>query len=177
MKTFLLPSLLSLAVAATVLPASAIAAEKTAEPTRPIRLQVQVDLPFSMNPIRDDDLTEAFAHRMIAALHEQGFRGRIEYVPRGENPRRGLPMLDVNIVEWRVSRMGNTDCVFHARLTSPRGEKDLGIFSGTSILTWLRRDWWSRADSFEDAARDAMNNLKSRIDASELLEPVGGPTA
>jgi hypothetical protein len=172
--TRLLPSLLALGFVA--LAPSAAAYEKPADQTpRPVRLQVRVDLPFSMNPIRDDDIAEAFAHRVVTALHEQGFRGRIKYVENGDRLDETAPVLDVRILEWRVNRLGQTDCVFSAHLKSPRGEKALGIFSGTSIMTWLRRDWFARADSFDDAARDALGNLKARIDATGLVEQAVAP--
>ncbi len=151
---------------------TAPALEKPADQNaRPVRLQLRVDLPFSMNPIRDDDIAEAFAHRVVTALHEQGFRGRIKYVENGDTLNETVPVLDIRIYEWRVNRIGHTDCVFSAAVHGPRGEKNLGMFSGTSIMTWLRRDWFARADSFDDAARDALGNLKTRIDATGLVEP------
>lgn len=173
MKTLRLLALVSLCTAVSLAPAaSALAAEKPADQSpRPVRLQVRVDLPFSLNPIRDDDIAEAFAHRVVTALHEQGFRGRIKYVENGEAINETVPVLDVRIFEWRVNRLGQTDCVFSATLKSPRGAQGLGMFSGTSIMTWMRRDWFARADSFDDAARDALGNLKARLDATGLIEP------
>ncbi len=155
---------------------AAHAIDKSVEKTpRPIRLQVQVSLPFNMNILRNDDIAEAFAHRVVTALHEQGFKGRIKFVEPGETPDDSLPALDIAIFEWRVNRTGSTDCTFSASLKSPRGEKKLGMFSGTSMMTWLRRDWFARADSFEEAASDALNNLKTRIDATNLIEPLVEP--
>ncbi len=169
MKTIHLLPFLALGLAGFA--PSAAALEKPADQTpRPIRLQLRVDLPFSLNRIRDDDVAEAFAHRVVTALHEQGFHGRIKYVENGDKLDETAPVLDVRIFEWRVNRMGNTDCVFSATLKSPRGEKNLGMFSGTSMMTWLRRDWFARADSFDDAARDALGNLKARLDATGLIE-------
>eukprot|EP01012_Entosiphon_sulcatum_P068625 TRINITY_DN98915_c0_g1_i1.p2 TRINITY_DN98915_c0_g1~~TRINITY_DN98915_c0_g1_i1.p2 ORF type:complete len:131 (-),score=31.12 TRINITY_DN98915_c0_g1_i1:286-678(-) len=128
-----------------------------------------------MNILRNDDIAEAFAHRVVTALHEQGFKGRIKFVEPGESPNNALPVLDISIFEWRVNRTGSTDCTFSASLKSPRGEKKLGLFSGTSMMTWLRRDWFARADSFEEAASDALNNLKTRLDATGLIEPPAEP--
>lgn len=142
---------------------------------RPIRLQVQVELPFSMHLLHNDDIAEAFAHRVVTALHEQGFKGRIKFVEAGETLNDALPVLDISIFEWRVNRTGSTDCIFSASLKSPRGEKKLGMFSGTSMMTWLRRDWFARADSFEEAASDALSNLKTRLDATGLIEPLVEP--
>lgn len=174
MKTLRLSTFLAFlfaGLAALGTSATAASVEKPADQTpRPVRLQVRVELPFSMNPLRDDDIAEAFAHRVITALHEQGFKGRIKYVEDGDSTKESIPALDIRIFEWRVNRLGNTDCTFSASLKSPRGQKDLGMFSGTSLMTWSRRDWFARADSFDDAASDAMNNLKARLDATGLIE-------
>jgi hypothetical protein len=173
MKTIPSSTFLAFCLAGLVAFATAAQAiEKSADKTpRPIRLQLQVDLPFSLNTFRNDDIAEAFAHRVVTALHEQGFQGRIKYVENGETLADSLPVLAINIFEWRVNRGGGTDCTFSASLKSPRGEKSLGMFSGMSMMTWLRRDWFARADSFEEAASDALSNLKARLDATGLIEP------
>jgi hypothetical protein len=137
---------------------------------RPARLQLVVTVPPSMSIIRDEEISEAFAYRVSSILHEQGFRGRIKYLDEGESPEPNVPVLEVGLREWRVDRIGNVDCTFTASLKSPRENKNLGIFSGTSMMTWSRRDWFARADGFEEAARDAITDLASRIEQSGLMQ-------
>lgn len=136
---------------------------------RPANLQVVVNVPVSMNLLRDDYVEEAFAYRVAAALHEQGFRGSIKYVDFPDDVNPNIPMLDIVLQEWRVDHVGSVDCVFFATLRTPSGTKNLGLFSGTTLMMWSRRDWMARADGFEDAARDALSNLGARITESGLL--------
>jgi hypothetical protein len=136
---------------------------------RPASLQVVVNVPASMNLLRDDYVEEAFAYRVATALHEQGLGGGIRYVDFPDDLVPGVPTLDIVLHEWRVDRIGSVDCVFFATLRTPQGTQNLGLFSGTSLMTWPRRDWWARAEGFEDAARDALGNLGDQIRRTGLL--------
>jgi hypothetical protein len=144
--------------------------ENTAGNGRPARLQLVVTVPPGMSIIRDDEIAEAFAYRVSSILHEQGFRGRIKYVFEGEKADPTVPILDIGLREWRVDRTGSVDCTFTASLNTPRGSQNLGIFTGTTLMTWSRPDWFARAEGFEDAARDAISDLAPKIQRSGLIE-------
>ena len=141
--------------------------------SRPIRMQITVSVPPSMNMIRDDDVADAFAYRVAAALHEQGFTGGINYVRAGEDTRTDVPVLAINLVEWRVDRVGNVDCTFTASVAGPRGNKDLGLFTGMSMMMWPRHDVFARAEGFDDAARSALGDLAKRIEETQLIPSAG----
>jgi hypothetical protein len=167
MKTL---TFLSLAAAACMLVGcGSVSRQSSTESGRPVRLQVSVDLPAGMNMLRDEEIAEAFAYRVATALHEQGFRGRIQYVSDADRPLADVPLLEVSLREWRVDRMGNVDCTFTARLNTASGRQNLGLFTGTSMMTWRRHDWLARADGFEEAAGDALSNLASRLDKTGML--------
>ena len=116
-----LKRILVLGVSCAALVASA--APDYAKAPRPVRMLVTVSVPPSMNMIRDDDVADAFAYRVAAALHEQGFSGGINYVRAGDETKTDVPALEINLVEWRVDRMGNVDCTFTASLSGPLGKK------------------------------------------------------
>jgi hypothetical protein len=136
---------------------------------RPVRLQLVVEVPPTMNILREEEVEDAFAYRFATALREQGLRGRIRFVETGEKPDPTVPVLSIFLHEWRVDRIGSVDCTFNATLTSPNGTRNLGIFSGTSLMMWSRRDWFARSEGFESAARDALSNLGQRILQSGLM--------
>ena len=138
---------------------------------RPARLQLVVTIPPSMSIIREEEISEAFAYRVISSLHEQGLRGHIRYVDDTfEQPAPETPTLLLNLMEWRVNHAGFVDCTFTAALEAGGARRELGAFSGTSLMTWSRRDWFARADGFEDAARDAVTNLAARLQQTGLLD-------
>jgi hypothetical protein len=136
---------------------------------RPVRLQIVVEVPPTMNILREEEVEDAFAYRVITALREQGMRGRIRYIEWGDRPDPAVPSLAIYLHEWRVDRLGSVDCTFNATLNTPNGTRNLGLFSGTSLMMWSRRDWFARAEGFESAARDALGNLGQRILQSGLL--------
>ncbi len=136
---------------------------------RPIRLQVTVTVPPSMNLIRDDDIADAFAYRVSAGLSEQGFKGRVEYVRVGDDPKTDIPVLSISLIEWRVDRIGNVDCTFAANLSGPNGKESLGLFAGSSMMLWPRHDYFARVDGYEDAASSALSDLAKRLNATKII--------
>lgn len=177
-KSILLISLLAAVPAFHAAPAketsSAASPSDSAPKARPVALQVVVSMPPSMRPWLDDDIAEAFADRISSALHEQGLRGEIAYVTSFDHPASDRPLLSVNLIEWRRDRVGMVDCTFSAELSSPKGHENLGLFTGTGLAMFSRRDWFGRAEPYEDAARDALSHLYQRIAATHLLP--GEPT-
>jgi hypothetical protein len=138
---------------------------------RPARLQLVVSIPPSMSFLHEEEISEAFGYRVISALHEQGLRGHIRYVDDSfAAPSPETPTLLLNLLEWRVNRSGFVDCAFTAALEAGGARRELGAFSGTSLMTWSRRDWFARAEGFEDAARDAVTNLAARLQQTGLLD-------
>jgi len=162
--------LLLLLIATGLISGCATTGQNVAENGRPVRLQLAVGVPPSMSILYEEEVADAFAYRVSSILHEQGFRGRIHYVDRWNKPDAGIPVLAVELREWRVDRAGFVDCTFTANLQSPDGRQSLGLFTGTSMMTWQRRDWFARAEGFEDAARDAITNLASRMERTGYLD-------
>ncbi len=136
---------------------------------RAIGLQVTASLPASANVIRDADIAEAFGYMMCTKLHEQGYRGRIAYVDDVKQVAPNLPHLALNLMEWRVDPLGNVDCTFNATLTTARGTKSLGIFTGTSLIAWPFGSWSARDAAFERAAASAVTDLLKKMRESNLL--------
>jgi hypothetical protein len=148
------------------------AADKPAKAKTPVRLQVAVTVPATMSVIYASDVEEAFGYRVSSALHEQGFQGRIKYLDDDSDAKPDIPKLAINLIQWRVGRTGDVDCVFSASLVTTAGTKNLGLFTGSSMLMWSRPNWLERSEGFEDAASDALSNLAKKIEATGLLPKV-----
>lgn len=150
-------------------------AETMGRAGEPVRLQLQVRVPANMNPFRSQDVEDAFGDRIATALHEQGFHGRIAVLWDTDEPNPSLPLLSIFLTEWRVDVTGNVNCTFTADLRTPVGERGLGVFTGTSMMTWADRDWFMRANDFTDAAASAASDLWHRIQDTGLLPPENAP--
>ena len=142
---------------------------EAARAARPARLQLAIIVPASMNMLRDDDVIDAFDESVRDTLHQSGFRGRIKLLDETEKAAPDIPLLEINLTEWRVDPTGNVTCTFGATLRANGETRGLGLFTGTSLLTWGRRDWVTRSDSFQDAAHHALSDLANRMEQTGLI--------
>lgn len=138
-------------------------------PAPPADLQVQVDVPPLWRPIVNDDVAEALAGILRDRFRRAGYQGRILYLAPLDEAAPNRPLLTLALTEWRLSRTGNAECLFTARLRTSAGETDLGMFSSTQFA-WVRESGrigalraYAVADALEDAAGDAMRDLYRRL--------------
>jgi hypothetical protein len=126
-----------------------------------------------------DDIAAVVAYRLEAVFHQRGFRGRVRAINDADRrqPRENLYILSLHLFEWRVDRIGYVQCAFNARVRAPAGEKDLGLFTATSIEWQMQRSRWGLADAFDEAARDALRDLYDRMRESNLLPDSMSPRA
>jgi hypothetical protein len=80
-------------------------------------------------------------------------------------------VLTINLMEWRFDPLGNISCTFTANLQTPRGTRDLGVYSSTSLGISRSPGIWGLADSFDEAAQGAIVDLYRAVQKSELLTP------
>lgn len=156
---------LSLLAGLTVLATPAPAKEK---PTP--ALQVLVDVPPTWDPFLEDDVAEAFYIQINDTFRRAGIKGDIVQVERHDKIRADVPLLDIRLMEWRISRSGHVDCTFNAGLKRDGTEHNLGLFNGTA-LHWVntRDQRWALQRGLEDSAQSAIKDLWSKIQDKNLL--------
>jgi hypothetical protein len=141
----------------------------TAQPDVPGTLKVVVNVPPSWNLLLDDRISEALTDRVSEAFHRAGFDRPVEEIRSVEDPAKVPYLLMINLTEWRINRIGNIDCTFTASLQTPRGTRDLGVYTNTS-MRWIGGiGRWGLARSFEEAADGAIRELCEAVARSELL--------
>lgn len=175
MKTLLaylrFPAVLA-AFAALVTLAPAADAKKPAP--KPADLQVMVDVPPTWRPFLEDDIAEALFYRLKEVFGRRGYQGEIAQLTTFDAEARDVPILRLNLTEWRVDRTGNAQCTMSATLKTAAGEKNLGLATGTALF-WPRGNRWSihrqveTADALEDAADSAMRDLYNAVAKSGLV--------
>ena len=136
-------------------------------------LQISVTVPPSVHPLWSDDVAEAFADRAIDALRRDGFKGRIAYLQSLDDPKPGIPLLTINLMDWRRNHVDSIDCTCTASIKAGGTEKDLGIFTGTSMMMGFRHDRFALADEFDDAAGEALDDLYGRMESTKLVQVRG----
>jgi hypothetical protein len=140
------------------------------EPTEtPGTLRVQVNVPPSWNLLLDDRITEAFVDRIRDVFHRNGFEKPVEEVRYVEDPAKLPFLLTVNLTEWRINRIGDIECTFTANLQTPRGTRQLGIYTNTTMRWLTGPGRFGLAQAFEDAAEGAINDLCRDVAKTEML--------
>lgn len=141
----------------------------TQQPEVPGTLKVTVNVPPSWNLLLDERISEAFTDQVRDAFYRAGFDRPVQEVRSVEDPAKAPYLLTVNLVEWRINRIGNIDCTFSATLKTPRGTRDLGLYTNTTMRWFGGIGRWGLARSFEDAAEGAIRDLCAAVAKSELL--------
>lgn len=165
MNASLLRPVLALALLGSV---AGCASTRPTTPAPPADLQVQVNVPPTWRPMIDDDAAETLASLLRTEFRRHGYKGHIVYREHRDPIDDSLPLLTVNLAEWRLSRTGNAECLFNARLRNAAGEDtDLGMVASTEFTTLRGRVGFGRtleiADALERAARDALRDLHRRV--------------
>lgn len=132
------------------------------------QLQLTVDVPPNWRPLLADDLAEAFASRTADVLRRQGYTGEVKFIPFGD-PDKAKPLLAIRLINWRIGRTDNAECVFTATLATGDKEESLGVFDHTN-LTWSRRAGrWGLAEALGDVADDALRGLAGKLAKSGIV--------
>lgn len=155
------------ALTAAAAPTAGAGAPDTANPSA--TLKVQVNVPPSWDPLLDDDIAAAFTDQVREIFQRAGHRHPVEELRSVEDPAKAPYLLTVNLTEWRINRAGNIACTFGATLRTPQGERDLGLYTNTTMRWIGGLGRWGLARSFEEAAVGAIRNLCDTIARSELL--------
>ncbi len=159
----LIARVLLLGLCAGVLPATGFAAEKDAT------LQIQMRIPPSWDPFLEDDVKDAFLSQVRDVFRREGYTGTIKEVDRFEEPSAGCCLVTINLLDWRLNHTGNVDCTFTASLQTDERTRNFGIFSGMALRWMNSRGRFGLANSFEDAAEDALERLYADLAETELV--------
>jgi len=160
---------LSLAILTGLTVLAAPAAAKDKDEPAPA-LQVLVDVPPTWDPFLEDDVAEAFYIQINDTFRRAGFKGEIKQVERHDQIRDEVPLLDIRLMEWRISRSGHVDCTFNAGLKRDGTEHNLGLFNGTALHWVNTRDHrWALQRGLEDSAQSAIKDLWRKLREKELL--------
>jgi len=176
-------ALLSVCLLAIVGLSSAPVASATDKPA-PVKadLQLQITVPPTWRPFLDDRIAESLAGILSDTFKRRGYAGVVEFLPEGERaPNPDLPLLTLNLLTWRIDRVGNAECTVNAGLLVPGTPKhDLGIVTQTQI-TWIQERGrygfrgFEVADALEDAATAAMRDLFQRVREVGLVHGFPAP--
>jgi len=136
-------------------------------------LKVQVIVPPAWHPLIDDQMGEALVDRVRDVFYRAGFTQRVDEMRVVEDPAKVPCLLTINLTEWRINRIGNIDCSFTASLRTPRGNRELGHYTHTT-MQWLEgRGRFGLSRGFVEAADGALRDLYTDLMKTDLLASAG----
>lgn len=156
--------------------APAYAAAPDAKGIKVADLQLQINVPPTWRPFLDEDIAEALASILTDTFKRRGYAGVIDFIEEHRRaPNPDLPLLTLNLMQWRIDRLGNAECTLTADLAVPgKPKRELGVVTQTQI-TWIQERGrygfrhFEIADALEDAATEAMRDLFKRVADTGLL--------
>ena len=142
----------------------------------PLALKVQVNVPPTWSILVDDRIANDFVDGVGQILRQRGFSRPVEALSLVESPEKAPYLLTIDLMEWRVNRVGLIDCTLHAQLQTPWGTRNLGLYHASSPH-WQGGGRWALARDFDDAASDVLNQLCNDLAKSELIPDLPGKAA
>ena len=166
-------SLLSLRIITVfLLLAGASVGSPVGENTAPPALLLKISVPPMWDSIHEADITNSFHHRIATKLKHAGFVGEIGELDRFDDPASTIPVMEVNLLQWRPERTGNIVCVFGVNLITAGKNTNLGLFTGTAPqwMTTASHTWELRR-GLDDSASRAIDSLVKKLRSEKFLPP------
>jgi hypothetical protein len=135
-------------------------------------LQLKVTATNNVQPLRYP-ADEALASRFQAEFKRKGFAGNVDFLSAADTPIPTLPLLEINLVDWRAIPGDLPDCEFSATLVTPKGTTWLGDFAGVSKTLFGTPTTKARIDTLRAAATNAIDDVYQDLKARHVLAGAG----
>jgi hypothetical protein len=121
-------------------------------------LQLRVVANPVVTPFRNS-ADQVLANHFQTEFAAKGFKGNVDFLSATDSPISTLPLLNVEVTDWRATAGKMPEIVFSATLVTSTGTKPLGTFEGVAKL----RDGIPQADARINALRASANNAVDEI--------------
>lgn len=168
MKRLLSFRAIAVALLAGVLAGPTFANQETSPPA----LLLSVSVPPMWDSLHETDIADSFHQRILSKLHQAGFVGEIGEFDRFDQPAPDIPVMEINLMQWRPERTGSIVCTFAANLKIGGKNENLGLFTGTAPqwMTTASHTWELRR-GLDDSANRAIESLVKKLRAGQFLPP------
>ncbi len=129
------------------------------------QLYVEVEGPLTRSMMYSDDLADAFYDLLQNQFDREDVKLELKQTSRGE--KNELPALQIRILQWRTTRMGDIECRIAASYEDKNGNTNLGTFEGTTFA--IMRSSAFRSLDAERAASDAIDRLLDALRDKKIL--------
>jgi hypothetical protein len=141
----------------------------TAPRITPRDLQLTVAEGLAVRPLHYQAAEQSLANRFQAEFQAKGFNGNVDFLSATDAPIPTLPLLQINITDWRAKPGELTDCEFSATLVTSSGITWLGNFEGVSETLFGTPTTKARSDALRAAATNAVDKVYQDLQARHIL--------
>ena len=141
----------------------------TAPRITPRDLQLTVAAGLAVRPLHYQAAEQSIANRFEAEFKANGFNGNVDFLSATDAPIPTLPLLKINITDWRAKPGELTDCEFSATLVTPSGTTWLGNFEGVSATLFGAPTAKARSDALRAAATNAVDKVYQDLQERDVL--------
>jgi hypothetical protein len=141
----------------------------TAPRITPRDLQLTVVAGLDVRPLHYQAAEESLANRFQAEFKAEGFKGNVDVLSATDDPIPTLPLLKINITDWRAKPGELTDCEFSATLVTPAGTTWLGNFEGVSETLSGASTAQTRSHALRAAANNAVDQVYQDLQMRHVL--------
>lgn len=132
-------------------------------------LQVVMTIPPSWHPLLEDRIDDAFVSHIADIFEQEGYRGNVVDVRLPDEPNPAYPLLTINLIDWRMNVTGDVECDFGAAVQTQTATRQLGLFSGLAMRWMELPGRFGLADTYGEAADDALRRLYRSIAQTQLV--------
>jgi hypothetical protein len=141
----------------------------TAPQITPRDLQLSVVAGLDVRPLHYQAAERSLANRFQTEFKAKGFQGNVDFVSATDTPIPTLPLLKINITDWRAKPGELTECAFSATLITSAGTRWLGNFEGVSETLFGVPTTQARSDALRAAATNAVDQVYQDLQARHVL--------
>jgi hypothetical protein len=141
----------------------------TAPRITPRDLQLSVTAGLTVRPLHYQAAEQSLANRFQAEFKAKGFTGNVDLLSTTDAPIPTLPLLKIDITDWRAKPGELTACAFSATLITPVSTTWLGNFEGVSETLFGTLTPQARSDALRAAATNAVDQVYKDLQARHIL--------
>lgn len=132
-------------------------------------LSIQINVPTAWLLLGDDKMSDVLQQQVRQKLLQAGCHCSMNFFGLADNPADAAYLLTIDLKEWSLDALGYVHCSLAARLKTPKGNRDLGVYASATGRWSFDMPPFRLSSAFEYAAEDSIERLSGDIAHSGLL--------
>ncbi len=123
----------------------------------------------NLTDIGEKDRFNHLSQSISSVIENEEYPVNLKFIRFGSDIPEGVTVLNINLLEWRINRLGEFETRMSATLNSPSGKEKLGIFVGR-YLTIDFNPPATTIEHFKTSARRATEKLVPELQYRTIIK-------